>query len=111
MSTNSLSIYGPKLWHTIHTFAADYNPKTDRNSFMMFIISVGELLPCQKCKTHFKQNLKKFPLNQYLDSREKVFLWSYMMHNEVNEMQGKKSPPYKDTKRYFMGKCSKCPVR
>lgn len=111
MSTNTLSVYGPKLWHTIHTFAANFNPATDKNSFVMFVISVSELIPCQKCKVHFKLNLKKFPINQYLDSREKIFLWSYLMHNEVNELQGKKSPPFKECKRYFLGKCTGCAVK
>lgn len=110
MGKNTLSVYGPKLWHTIHTFAAEYNPTTDKNSFMMFIVSVAELIPCQNCKRHFKENLKKFPVTKYLASREKLFYWSYMMHNEVNEKQGKKSPPYKECRDFFIGNRGQCPV-
>ena len=100
---NDLSVYGPKLWHIIHTFSANYNPVTDRNAFIMFIVSISKLLPCPRCRKHFQDNLEIYKLERYLDSRDRIFLWSYIMHNAVNESQGKKSPPYKEVKAFFIG--------
>ena len=109
-SKNTLEVYGPKIWHVIHTFAANYNP-SQRTNFQLFIMSVSDLIPCKVCREHFKLNLKKHPLEKFLINKQSLFLWSYLMHNEVNELQGKESPDYRTCAKYYLGTCSSCPIK
>ncbi len=109
--SNTLEIYGPNIWHTIHTLAANYNPKRPEY-FFMFINSLKELIPCDLCKKHFKEILqKKYPIKNYTGSRELIFLWSYLIHDEVNKKIGKISPPYKSVQKFYMESCGLCTVK
>jgi hypothetical protein len=57
-------------------------------------MGIKELFPCQICKKHLTGNLKKYNLSDYLLNSSSMFMWSYLIHNEVNEMNNKMSPPY-----------------
>jgi len=109
MSYNTLCVWGPKLWHIIHTFAATYTPEK-RYAFETFIYSLCYLLPCPVCRNHFTKNLKKYPLCDYLFNDETVFLWSYLLHDEVNKMNtksnGLRSPKYSIARDMYFSKAN-----
>lgn len=96
MQTNTLSVYGPKLWYIIHVFCYKYKSSMrSRACFLTLIYSIQELIPCIKCRTHFQENLKQFPPTEAFISTDKgLFLWSYLMHERVNKQLGKKGIPY-----------------
>ena len=101
MALNFLDIYGQSLWHTLHTFSANYKPE-NKIFFIQFVESFKRLIPCPKCRNSFSAHLKSIPLEKYLDNRKSVLVWSYLVHNEVNEKLGKKSPPFKDVLRFYI---------
>ena len=47
-----------------------------------------------KYGTLFNENIQKYPLEAYLTNGENSFLWSYLIHNEVNESRNRVSPLY-----------------
>lgn len=87
---NRIETYGPKLWTLIHYFSAHY----DRCNFTWFIDCLQHLIPCDGCRKHFTENLRKIPIKDFLPNA--AFLWSYNVHAEVNKLLNKTTPSYKD---------------
>lgn len=89
------------MWHVIHTLAATYD-ESKKKYFVSFITSLCNLLPCPMCRRHFIQTLKKYPLDKYLQNNKTLFLWSYLIHNDVNERKNVKSPPFTEVAKFFL---------
>ena len=68
----STDAWGPPFWFTIHTIALGYpkNPTyAEKKAAKEFFESLPFLLPCAICKTHLKENLRKYPVTPHLDSQ------------------------------------------
>jgi len=82
------NIWGKSFWNVIHyiTMAYPDNPtEEDKQNVSAFIQSLQNVLPCEKCRGHFKSNLISYPLsNDVLSSRYNFIKWAVMVHNEVN---------------------------
>ncbi|AHA45988.1 disulfide oxidoreductase [Insectomime virus] len=106
--------WGPCLWRTIHSFAATYTPERAQE-FSNFIFLLQHLLPCTTCKDNYKKNLRELPpLRNFLGSRDKVFYWTYLLHDKVNKELGKQSPPFQKVREVYFdrligkGSCASC---
>jgi hypothetical protein len=61
------------------------------------MISIKDILPCPKCKEHYKENLKSYPLTDNIMSNKDLFVkWVIDIHNKVNEIRNKPIIPYED---------------
>jgi FAD-linked sulfhydryl oxidase len=74
--------WGSHMWATIHVLAL----QADKSNFINFIHSIENLLPCKKCRDHFKEYLKKNPIKS---STLSPFAWTVEFHNAVNLRIGK----------------------
>lgn len=87
-------LWGNSFWDMIHYIAMSYpNQPTDddKNNIKSFILSLKNILPCEKCRLHLSQNLINFPLSDdVLRNKHTLFKWSVDLHNEVNLRSGKK---------------------
>lgn len=92
--------WGPKVWETIHILAITYTPEK-KQAFKQFINDLTVLLPCDECRLHLKSNLKKIPLDHYLTNNRQLFLWSYLLHDLVNQQLNKQSIPFEDAKKMY----------
>lgn len=104
-------IWGPNVWYVIHLMAANYVPsKESAMAFRSFISSLSSLLPCDMCKIHLGENLRKVPLtSEVLRTNEALLKWTYDFHNAVNIMLKKVSPPYDVIRAYYLNPpCSTC---
>ncbi len=111
---NSTKFWGPSLWKVIHSFAVTYQP-SQKTAIKHFIEkTLTTLIPCAKCREHLKSNLKRLPLNDYLENNDTLFLWTYYLHDLVNRQLKKKSPPYDMVKRAYFDslgvKCDSCKI-
>lgn len=77
------AFWGPFEWTSIHTKCAAYKPEKAA-AFKTYIYSLAELIPCEDCGKHFLANLKKYPVENYLDNNHNLFFWSYLIHDAVN---------------------------
>ena len=79
------SIWGPALWHTLHTISFNYpvNPTVEqKENYYNFIIGLKNILPCGACRENFINNLKKLPLTMKdLKSRETFSRWVSVIRN------------------------------
>ena len=97
------NIWGSYLWYSIHFIALGYprNPSnTDKISYKNFYENLVNVIPCQDCAEHFKDNLKSFPIDKFLSTREKFFEWTVLLHNQVNKLLNRKE--FKIDKAYTL---------
>lgn len=102
------SVWGPSLWHSLHTISFNYPVKPtlkQKQQYLSFFKSLRYVLPCKYCRDNYVNNLKRVPLNmQTMKSRLTLSKWLYLLHEEINNMLGKKSGlTYNDVRnRYEM---------
>lgn len=96
--------WGPGTWRLLHVTAAVAYSEQERLDFEKLVLITARVLPCTKCKEHFRTNLRKFPLRNYMSSNETLFLWTWLMHDAVNEAQGKTGaarPSFEDMYKFY----------
>ena len=89
---NNNNVWGPPAWTFLHIVTYNYpeNPTNeDKSNYLNFFDSLKHVIPCNKCKGHYKENLKKYDLNNSLDSRQDLVKWLIDLHNDVNRDNGK----------------------
>ena len=86
-------IWGPSAWDFLHTITFNYPSRptqSDMEQAILFFKSLGNMLPCVVCQEHYKENIKKFPIELAVISRERLIAWLVNIHNQVNIVLGKK---------------------
>ena len=88
------TLWGPNLWKFMHYLTLSYPEQPseyDVNKFKNFFMSIGDYLPCEKCRYNYKDHLQELPLTQNeLSCRDNLILWLFNFHNIVNKHLGKK---------------------
>ena len=100
------AVWGPIFWMTIHIVALGYsdNPSySEKRAAKEFYEGLQFLIPCPKCKEHYRDNLKIHPITPSLDNRKDLFKWTVKMHNLVNKQLGKPEVSEEEALR-FMGR-------
>lgn len=91
-------VWGPHVWIFLHSVTLNYPIKptdVDKQNIQNFFIVVPEILPCPKCREHFRGHYSKNPLtDEILSSKEKLVKWLISIHNSVNKMNGKPEMTY-----------------
>jgi hypothetical protein len=96
---NNNNIWGPPAWTFLHTVTYNYpeNPtEDDKRNFYNFFMNLQHVLPCEKCKAHYKQNIQKYDLKNNLGSRQELVKWLIDLHNDINKDNGKQVWSYSD---------------
>jgi len=89
--------WGPAGWKFLHTITFNYTPTDDNiKQYKTFFNSLSIVLPCKYCCASFDIYSKAIPIEEYLDSREGLTYWLYVIHNLVNQKICKKCVPFKD---------------
>ena len=88
----STSCWGPPLWASIQSISIGYpdhntDPKLAQK-YKLFFESLGYVIPCEKCRKHYNQYLKKYPIDNALGGSRDLLFWVYTMHNKVNQSTG-----------------------
>lgn len=102
------TIWGPGAWDFLHTVAFAFPEKPrqkDKIAAKNFVESFACILPCSVCKTHFKENIKKLPIN--VETRDKFFEWTVELHNLVNLQLGKPEWKVEDVRNVYIDKYKK----
>ena len=84
------TIWGPGTWTFLHSTALSYPVKPDymdKKRYSEFFHNLQYVLPCPDCQQHYRQNLKRHPIQ--LNSRDELVSWVVTIHNEVNRINGK----------------------
>ena len=83
-------IWGAYAWYFIHLIT--YSMPDDINEFnkylkyyVDFFNSLVVLLPCPKCRTHYKSYILKNTISDYCINKNKSIQWMIDLHNDVNK--------------------------
>ena len=101
---------GQRTWTLLHTLAAYFpeNPKAEHKVYAEFFFkSLAALYPCKICAEHMEKYVESKPPDAR--NREALSLWVCALHNEVNDVLGKKKfacDIYSLDKRWKYGKKS-----
>lgn len=85
-------VWGPGLWKYLHSAAAAAGTQEEREAFVALISVLGPTIPCKKCRAHFLENQRKIDIRSYMKTAEQLFMWTFRMHDAVNQAQGKVYP-------------------
>lgn len=113
------SVWGPSLWHSLHTMSFNYPIKPtslQKKYYKRFLEALKYTLPCRHCRENFKANLKKYPINsKVLQNRYHFSLYVYQLHEHINTLLNKKSGlSYEDVREryeHFRARCTKRKTR
>lgn len=87
------SVWGPPFWRTIHYVALGFPPDPTphiRAGYRKFFETLGMVIPCKICSSHYDQNLRNMPLtDSVMASSTSLFEWTVALHNRVNRDHGK----------------------
>lgn len=99
--------WGPHAWIFLHTISFWY-PKEpsqeDKENMYNFIQSFSKVIPCGICRDNFNKHKEECDLFRALGSRSLFIEWMYKMHDKVNKMVGKESPPLSYVKAFYESK-------
>ena len=89
------TIWGPPLWHVLHTISFNYPIKPtneQKKHYYKFYNNLKNILPCKMCRDNLKKNLSKVPLTiDVFKNRHSLSTFVYQLHETVNQMLGKTS--------------------
>jgi FAD-linked sulfhydryl oxidase len=81
-------LWGEHQWKLLHMIASTYpeNPtEIDNKNYFNFMVALGNVLPCEFCRYHYKNMLSSMNLNMSVfNSQETFFRFVFDMHNQVN---------------------------
>ena len=105
--------WGPGAWRFFETVAFAYpdNPtEQEQIAAKQFFNSLTELLPCEKCRKHFSQNIKTMPVN--VTNKHTLSEWVTNLHNHVNKLNNKPHYDYSTvvSKYNQEGSCKSCSI-
>lgn len=81
-------VWGPHAWKFMHAVALTYPEqpsKEEQQAAFNFFSSLQYLLPCESCKLNYVKELKMFPIEDAVTSKQKLNEWLAALHNSVNE--------------------------
>lgn len=89
------NVWGPHTWFFLHSVTFNYPFKPtieDKIHIKHFFKEIEDILPCSVCRRHYKEHLKKKPINA--DNRKDLVYWLIDLHNIVNIQEHKPTMSY-----------------
>lgn len=87
-------IWGPPGWFFLHVITFGYPDEINLENkdriihYANFFNSLGHVLPCKYCRNSYNEYIKEYPVESFLESREALTRWLYIIHNKVNDKLG-----------------------
>ena len=99
------TIWGSHAWMILHTICFNYPKKqsfNDKQNIKQYISSFINVIPCETCKSSFREIYGRLPINEFINDRYGVFLWSYIVHDLVNQKLNKISPEFENVVKFHI---------
>ena len=91
--------WGPLGWGFSHAVTFNYPLEPtleDKYYYKNYFVSFSTILPCRICSNSFKFFYENLPIDEYLDDRNGITYWLYIIHNLVNLKLGNQIVHFKD---------------
>jgi hypothetical protein len=90
--------WGNHAWEFSHYVSFNYPVKptlADKEYCKTYFENLKNILPCKICKNSYAFFYDNFPIDEYLNDRNGVVYWLYIIHNIVNLKLNNKLSPFK----------------
>lgn len=91
--------WGPLGWDFSHAVTFNYPlepTREEKQQYKNYFVSFSIILPCRICSNSFKFFYENLPINDYLEDRNGITYWLYIIHNLVNLKLGNPIVHFKD---------------
>jgi hypothetical protein len=100
--------WGPLLWTILHGLAeklgnqrVELMASDEAREMVLVLRFVLHIMPCEKCRNHYHDYLKKNPIDEFSQRRGEVLrqavrMWLWKLHEHVNETNGLSSFPIEE---------------
>jgi hypothetical protein len=99
------TIWGPHAWFFIDSIAISLPNKISlslQNELKHFFIALSVLLPCEKCRYHFTEYIKKTNImNIDFSTKDRVLKWINNLHNSIRTRNKQKNINVVNTIKYY----------
>jgi hypothetical protein len=98
------TIWGWIAWDLMHLISFTYPKKPtdiDKQMYKQFYISIGDIIPCKVCRSHYKQRIFRINAISIFLNRKNLTIWLVNLHNEVNNGLHKKVINYNEATRIY----------
>lgn len=99
------TVWGPHAWFLIDSIILSFPDKPDtelQNELKQFFFSLSKLLPCEKCRYHFSEYIKKTDLiNIDFSSKDKIIKWINTIHNNISQNNNGKQINIKNMLKFY----------
>ena len=106
--------WGPPLWRILHTLAERLGRQTirlletdERRAWVNLLRSIQAVMPCAKCRAHFKAWRTTHPTERFMtsyDLRADAREWLWALHDEVNRERGVAGPALEELPGLYGGR-------
>jgi len=103
--------WGPSAWKFLHsvTFSYPLNPDEEtKNNFKNLFSNLKYTLPCSFCRSYYTQIYKYISIEPYLESRNGLTFWLFVVHNIVNRKLNRDLANYEDVVLEYENYRSRC---
>jgi len=103
--------WGPDAWSFFHTLSFNYpiDPKQcDKDAYKTFFENMKLMLPCSVCRKSYIFFYDNFPINDYLEDRNGVTYWLFILHNIVNLKLDKPIAKFRDIVLKYENNRARC---
>jgi hypothetical protein len=97
--------WGRPTWFVIHTSALylpSYMNETTFNNYHRFLECLQNILPCEVCKAHLRQNLQFIDFKNCGRNNLELFKCTWELHNIVNRSINKTEPGLNEAVSYYI---------
>lgn len=91
-------IWGSTLWKYLHLLSISYIDnlsKKEKDSYKLFLISLGKTLPCNICSKHYLEYMNDKTIDKCLQNKISFIKTIWDLHNQVNKRLNKPQYPFK----------------
>lgn len=96
------SLWGRPTWMFLYCVVKTFpeQPSTrQKREYLLFFHSISSILPCKLCRRHYRQWLRRHPIEDHLGCSEQLEAWLLDLHNYIRQRLRK--PPIPDFQIYF----------
>jgi hypothetical protein len=98
-------IWGPPGWFFIESIAISLPDNITfilQNEIKHFFIALSSLLPCEKCRYHFSDYIKKTDMmNIDFSTKKNVLKWVNNLHNQIRKRNNSSTISLEKTLKYY----------
>lgn len=78
--------WGPHFWYMMRCIAHNYSMEpsdVEKANARRFYETIGSVLPCEKCKKHYIDTLKKYPISQSVCCKDCLKTWVEKVYKDT----------------------------